>query len=279
MRPHRFVLTLALLVAGCAGGDRPDPATHLTEIAGPAGVIAVDDGGQGGVPIVFVHSLAGNAAQWSAQLTPLRATRRALAIELRGHGHSAPAPDGDYTIAAMSRDLAAVVDSLGLQRFVLVGHSLGGGVALAYAGMAPERVAGLVLVDPIGDGTKFPAEQVEPFLAQVEAEYDSVITRYWWQIAGNDSALSVRLLDDLRRTPRDVVIAAMKEALRFDPGPALARYRGPAFAIVTPQNDQPFSLHQVGKFPHRIVDGTGHWIQLERPAEFNRILDSVLAGW
>jgi pimeloyl-ACP methyl ester carboxylesterase len=65
--------------------------------------------------------------------------------------------------------------------------------------------------------------------------------------------------------------------MRFDPDPALARYQGPMLSVVTPYNDQPFSLHRLGKgFPHQVVSGTGHWIQLDRPDELNRQLDEFL---
>jgi pimeloyl-ACP methyl ester carboxylesterase len=65
--------------------------------------------------------------------------------------------------------------------------------------------------------------------------------------------------------------------MRFDPDPALARYQGPKLAIVTPSNDEAFSLHRLGKgFPYRVVTGTGHWIQLDKPEEFNRLMDHFL---
>ena len=133
-------------------GACDDRSMSPTQVTGPAGALEVDDGGRGGLPVVLVHSLAGNSTHWTAQLEHLRRDRRAVALDLRGHGRSEPPKDGDYTIAAMAGDIAAVVDTLGLDRFVLVGHSMGGGVALAYAGAHPDRVAGLVLVDPIGDG-------------------------------------------------------------------------------------------------------------------------------
>src|ERR1700724_319123 len=101
---------------------------------GPAGALAIDDGGRGGLAGVFVHSLAGNSSHWAAQLQHLRPSRRAVALDLRGHGRSEPPKNGDYSIAGMAGDIEAVVDTLKLDRFVLVGHSLGGGVALTYTG-------------------------------------------------------------------------------------------------------------------------------------------------
>lgn len=250
----------------------------VQRIAGPAGMLAVDDGGQGNPPVLFVHSLAGNAGHWAAQLAHLRESRRAVAVELRGHGRSDPPADGDYRIESLADDVAAAADALGLERFALVGHSLGGGVALTYAGAHPERVERLLLADAIGDAAGLPPESTGPFLAALDSPaYAETIEGYWASITGQNAGIRERLLADLRATPRDGVVAAMRAVARFDPKPALARYRGPLLAVVTPQNDYPFSLHRLGAgLPHRVVEGTGHWLQLERPEEVNRILDRFL---
>jgi len=248
-------------------------------IAGPAGGLAVDDGGRGEIPIVFVHSMAGNAGHWATALQHARSSRRAVAFDLRGYGRSDPPRNGDYSIAGMAGDIGAVADHLHLQRFILVGHSLGGGVALEYAGAQPDRVAGLLLLDPIGDGTLIPAAEVRSFLEGLEASYDRFIQDYWTQIAGPDATVRERLLADLRATPRESVVQGFQTVMRFDPKPALARYRGPILSVVTPYNDEPFSLHRLGKgFPHQVVEGTGHWIQLDKPEVFNRLLDDFLSN-
>jgi pimeloyl-ACP methyl ester carboxylesterase len=250
-------------------------------VRGPAGALAVNDRGpraeRGDLPVVLVHSLAGNSTHWAKQLEHLRPTRRAVALDLRGHGRSEPAKNGDYSIAGMAGDIAAVVDTLGLDRFVLVGHSMGGGVALAYAGAHPDRVAGLLLLDPIGDGKQIPPAAAQSFLGGFESDYEAASRKYWTQIAGSDGAIQKRLLADLEATPREVMVPVLRSVMQFDPDPALARYQGPVLAVVTPQNDMPMSLHRLGKgFPHRVVGGTGHWIQLGKPEEFNRVLDQFL---
>jgi pimeloyl-ACP methyl ester carboxylesterase len=256
----------------------------ISRVRGPAGDLAFEDGGPSQpassvLPIVLLHSLAGSIAQWSAQLSHLRVTRRTVAIDLRGHGRSSAPSDRNYALAAMAADVAAIVDALNIGKFVLVGHSLGGGVALTYAGLHPERVAGLLLLDPIGDGTQLPAAEVSSFLDGITTNYDRTVPAYWSQIAGPDAAVRERLLADLQATPRETVIAGFQEAMRFEPRPALRRYRGPMLSVVTPSNDQPFSLHRVGNgFPHRIVQGTGHWIQLDKPDEVNQIIDEFITG-
>lgn len=250
-------------------------------VAGPVGALHVDDGGPaqptGLLRAVLVHSMAGNTAQWSAQLGHLRRTRRAVALDLRGHGRSDPPKNGDYSLTGMAADIGAVVEKLNLGKIVLVGHSIGGGVALTYAGAHPDRIAGLLLLDPIADGKQISPAQAQPLLDGLNADYDTTITEYWKGIAGPDDAIRQRLLEDLRATPRETVVRAFREVLRFDPDPWLARYQGPILSVVTPYNDQLFSLHRLGKgFPHQVVQGTGHWIQLDKPDEFNCILDKFL---
>jgi pimeloyl-ACP methyl ester carboxylesterase len=241
------------------------------------GRLVVDDGGRGGLSVVFAHSLAGNARHWEGQLDHLRMSRRAVAFDFRGHGQSQSAPDGDYALSAMATDIGEVVDTLGLDRFVLVGHSMGGGAALLYAAAHPDRVAGLLLVDPIGDGKQISVAEADDFIGGFESDYDNASRMYWTGIAGPNGAVQSRLLADLRATPREVVLAVLRSVMRFDPEPALARYQGRILSVVTPANDQSFSLHRLGKgFPHRVVTGTGHWIQLDRPDELNQIMDQFL---
>jgi pimeloyl-ACP methyl ester carboxylesterase len=247
-------------------------------IAGPAGKLAVDDGGTGPA-VVFLHSLAGNTGQWAAQLEHVRKTRRAIAVDLRGHGHSEPPSDGQYRIEVQVSDMDAVVDALGLERFAVVGHSFGAGVALEYAAARPARISHLVVADPIGDGTQTPEAEIRPFLEALDSPaYTETIEGYWSSIAGSDGGVLERLLADLRATPRETVIGGLNAVMAYDPKPALARLRTPTLAIVTPANDFPYSMHKVGSgLPHRVIEGTGHWLQMERPAEFNRILDQFLA--
>jgi pimeloyl-ACP methyl ester carboxylesterase len=248
-------------------------------VAGPAGKLAVDDGGRGDA-VIFVHSLAGNMGQWSGQLDEVRKRRRGVALDLRGHGASEAPKNGEYFVEAHAEDVAAVADGLGLERFALVGHSFGAGVALTYAAAHPERVTHLLLADPIGDGPETPEALVRPFLEALDSPaYTETIEGYWSSIAGSNGAVLERLLRDLRQTPQEAVVRGLHSVMAFDPKPALAKYRGPTLAVITPANDYSYSMHRVGTgIPHRVIAGTGHWLQIERPAEFNGIMKRFLEG-
>src|SRR5437773_7043729 len=98
-------------------------------------------------PLVLLHGITGHARTWDRLAADLAPHFRIVALDQRGHGDSPPAPDGDYTMGTMAQDLGAVADALGLGTFTLLGLSMGGRVAIAYAGGQPSRVERLVIVD------------------------------------------------------------------------------------------------------------------------------------
>lgn len=257
------------------------PESVSAWIAGPAGNLFVRDGGPGGaepLPVLFLHSLAGNGGQWALQLDHLRRRRRAVALDFRGHGDSDPAEDGDYSIAGLVADVGAVADELGLRRFVLAGHSLGAAVAIEYAGRHPERVAGLLLADPNGDQTLVPAEQVDPFLEALREDPLGELDSYFRQlILGGDRDAGRWVLEDLRLTHEEAIPEALASSIRRSPLPALDRYQGPKLSIVSDMNSLSYSLHRlVPDLPTRLMPGTGHWLMMDRPETFNHLLDEFL---
>src|SRR5438093_9868035 len=113
----------------------------------------LDWGTAGRPPIVFLHGGGLNAHTWDLVCLGLRRERHCFALDQRGHGESEWSPVMDYGTESHVGDLQAFVEQLGLDRFVLVGMSLGGANALAWAGRHSARLAGLVLVD-IGPETR-----------------------------------------------------------------------------------------------------------------------------
>ncbi len=100
-----------------------------------------------GVPMLLLHGFGNEAHIWD-DFAPIVAPHyRTLALDHRGHGQSDWDPEGRYEIDALVADLETVTAALGIERLVLVAHSLGGRVATLFAGRHPERMAGFVLVD------------------------------------------------------------------------------------------------------------------------------------
>jgi len=98
-------------------------------------------------PLILLHGFTGHARSWDHFADAMADRFRVLALDQRGHGDSDRARDGDYRISAMSGDLEAFADALCPASFTLLGLSMGGRVAIAYAGAHPQRLERLVLVD------------------------------------------------------------------------------------------------------------------------------------
>ena len=269
-------LLVSLALASCTRlMGAPEPADGPRSIPGQAGAIYIDDGGHGGVPVIFLHSFGGDSSHWASQLDHLRHHRRALAIDLRGHGKSAKPKDRDYSVDAFVRDLEVVVRELKLERFVLVGHSLGAAVANAYAGKHPRQVAGVVLV---GAGGRMPAEQSQKVMASLDANYNQTMTQYMDRLV-EDAQPHVRteLVAQLGKMPREDAMAIIGALFKDDPLPAYDRYKGPRLLVYSAKSDSTGGLQTVRKDAKQVpIEGTSHWPHLDKPKEFNAALDEFL---
>jgi pimeloyl-ACP methyl ester carboxylesterase len=143
----------ALTIAGAAAlvftaTDAGLPAARLQPVSVRAGSLALRVVRSGrGEAIVLVHGFGESLVTWRSVFTRLADSADVVALDLPGHGLSSK-PASGYATDSLAADLIEALDALGIERAVLVGHSLGGAIAAATALRAPERVAGLVLIDP-----------------------------------------------------------------------------------------------------------------------------------
>ena len=111
-----------------------------------------------GEPIVLIHGVAGRAAQWDQTMVQLAENHTVIAPDLLGHGESAK-PRGDYSLGAFASGIRDLLIGLDIEGATVVGHSLGGGIAMQFAYQFPERCQRLVLVSSGGLG-----QEVHPVL-------------------------------------------------------------------------------------------------------------------
>lgn len=248
-------------------------------VQGPRGRLRVDDGGDGSPPVLLVHGGAARLGQWSAQLDHLRRTRRAAALDLRGHGDSDPPRDQDLSLEALADDVLAVADSLELGRFVLVAHSLGTAVASVLAAAHPDRLTGLVLVDG-GCWLPTPAELEEVRQIFRPAAYAASMER-WFEplLTGARPETRAAVLDGLRATRREVFMGSIYGSMGHDPRPAIAAFQGPLLIVAAAALGGPAMFQRaIPGLPFALIEDASHWVMMDAPEAFNERLDRFLAA-
>jgi pimeloyl-ACP methyl ester carboxylesterase len=149
----RAHLELSAVTAGVGLPEIVLPSEHHL-VLGRMRLHYLDWGTAGLPPVLFLHGGGLNAHTWDLLCAALRGQWHCLALDQRGHGESEWSPEMDYSTESHVGDLQAFLDALKLERLVLVGMSLGGINALAWAGKHSRRLAGLVLVD-VGPEIRF----------------------------------------------------------------------------------------------------------------------------
>jgi pimeloyl-ACP methyl ester carboxylesterase len=238
--------------------------------------------GNGKGTLVFVHGWTCDASSWEAQVPEFAKKYRVITLDLPGHGKSASPADGRFSMDLFARAVEAVRAESGAGKIVLVGHSMGAPVIRQYARLYPQHVAALVAVDGPLDMRQFGGGDGRPFtpppmtgaegMKNREAMIQSMFT------PNTAPAIQQHVLKMMLAAPEATAAGAMNAvmdpALRkadVTPMPALAIYAGTA---QMPNVEEARKV--LPKFEATQVAGTGHFVMMEKPAEFNRLLTAFL---
>jgi acetyl esterase/lipase len=263
------------------------PAAAETVVKAPDGVpIAYDARGKGGTALVFLHGLGSDRTSWRGQLDLFAVDYRVVNVDLGGHGSSGTGRES-WTVAGLAGDVEAVVKALDLERVVLVGHSMGGHVALFAAARMPGRVIGIIGVDTLQDAEfRWPeaeaARMIESFERDFAQTMDAAVRSMF--PAGADPALVERIAARASAANRPAVLGLLRDFPRLDLPQAFRGARVPVRCI----NSAPWregtlrtaveTNRKYADYDAIILEGTGHYPMLERPAELNARLRQAVAA-
>lgn len=252
-------------------------------------VVYEDEGG--GVPLLLVHGHPFDRSMWTPQLARLPRTGwRVVAPDLRGYGQTSLVA-GVTPLHTFAADLAALLDHLGVDRAVLCGLSMGGQIVLEFHRLFPDRVRGLVLADTYAQaetaqGRAARHAQADRLLREGMAGYaEEVLTTM--VAPHNVEALpqvAEHVLAMMRGAPPEGAAAALRgRADRPDYTDMLPRIAVPTAVVVgaedefTPVRDAEYMHERIPDSTLAVVHGAAHLPNLERPAEFDRAVDGLLA--
>jgi len=244
-----------------------------------------------GPPIIILHGLFGSSTNWRTVAKQLAGNYQVFLVDQRNHGSSPHTDSMTYT--DMAEDMGAFMDRSNLARATLVGHSMGGKTAMAFALQHPERVESLVVVDvsPVTYGHDF--INLIKVMRSIDLEGVARRADVDTQLANSieDSGLRLFLLQNLVddrpgfrwRINLDAIEANMPRITAAPETPANTRYPGRTLFVRGERSEYILPEHQeiiLELFPNAeitTVQEAGHWIHAERPEQFMQVLGQFLS--
>ncbi len=243
--------------------------------------MAYVDRGGGAPALVFIHCGNCQMGIWKETLDAFGRTHRVVAMDLAGHGKSSSNRES-WSLEGLGADVAELVKTLNLGKVVLIGNSLGGPTALEAAKiLGPAQVMGVVAVDTLQNVEMvWPEESFNQMLAAYQADFTKSCDAHMLQIVAPTASAEVK--DRIARETCDndpkAFLALFPTLRTYDQAKALAASGVPVRAINGSQFPTATDVnrkHSPG-FTAVILDGVGHYPQVERPAEFQAELRKVV---
>ena len=282
---HR--LTRCLLIASLLIGVAAQAEERLMRGVTQAkdGVqIYYESGGSGSPALVFIHGWNCDRSYWSAQLPFFAATHQVVAIDLAGHGDSGVSREA-WSMANFGTDVSAVADALQLEDIVLIGHSMGGPVALEAARLLQGRVKMVIGADTLSDvSLRYADAQLAGMLAAMEADFPGIVeglVRSSFFLPTSDPALIDEIARDMGAAPPAAGIGAFEGFAHWyneDVERTLADIDVPIRLINSDYRPTNTRAGQAltASFEATMMSGVGHFVMQEDPAQFNAVMTELL---
>lgn len=240
--------------------------------------------GKGVQTLVFIHGWSGNSGFWREQVPILADKARLILIDLPGHGQS-DKPHADYTMDYFAHGVLAVMRDARVRKATLIGHSMGVPVICRVHAQAPDKVAALVAVDGLLRRPEFKPDEVEKYLAPYRTpDFREHVTKFIYSMFPDASGypLRDRVLAEVMATSPHVMSSAMHGMFGTNqPAWDLRDVKVPVLVLNAPNprwnaEYEAYARALSPKTDYRVLEGTGHCLMLEKPAEFNAALVSML---
>jgi pimeloyl-ACP methyl ester carboxylesterase len=236
--------------------------------------------GKGKPALVFIHGWCCDKRYWSYQVPYFARRYKVVAVDLAGHGASGLGRKR-WTMEAYGADVVAVIEMLGLEDVILVGHSMGGSVIIEAARRMPERVIGLIGIDTFHNfETEYPAEPIVGFISGFEENFRKNTDEFVRDMFTPDSDPNIveRIAEDMSSAPPWIGISSLREYFDYDVKEALKDVRVPIYCINSDllATDVEVGRRHARSFEVKLMPGMGHFIMIEDPETFNQLLTETV---
>lgn len=243
--------------------------------------MAFEQAGAGEPPLVFLHGFACNRTFLAPQMAHFAAGHRVVSVDFLGHGDS-DKPRRAYRIPGFAAEVARLLEHLDLRGVVVVGHSMGGSVALELAAGWPERVRAAVSMDStLISSTERKTRVLPAMLTALEGPHFQMAARRFagsMFLPSDGQELKGRVEEIMSSPPRHVLVELTRALIAWDGLPALARLKRPLLYIGSrrPLTGQAAMLASSPWVQYAQAAGSGHFLTLIVPEQINAMLERWL---
>lgn len=232
--------------------------------------------------LIFIPGWLCTAESWEATAERLSGQYRTVTVDLAGFGHSTPGGRTDWSFGHFGRDIVALIAAIEATSAVLVGHSMGGAIAVEAAIAAPKRVAHVVAVDSLihpafYDAT--PEGGIEPVVASFSGDFATAVSAAMEAYVFPSSSTETRkAIASMASADPAGGMAVLREFLRWDVEQRLAMVQPPLSLMVAEAFvDDAVRDRWQRRYPFVPIGDSGHFIMLDQPENFDLALTAMIA--
>ena len=234
------------------------------------------------VPLIFLHGVLGSSEIWKPQVSYFKNQRRIIILDLRGHGQS-DKPRGKYSITQFSDDLHALMKNLDVEKAIIIGHSLGGMVALRFTLDYQDMVDKLVLIDSTAKPASSFGRRLLLSLSKslMDISYRSFLKIYVSRYSDLEDLDLEEVVTRLLQTPKHITKSCFAAIAGFNVTSELAKIRVPTLIIHGGESSTPVVLakYMNQHIPNAeliIIEGAGHASPKENPEKIWKAIEKFI---
>jgi len=257
---------------------------HDIAISSDSERIAYNVHGAGKTTLIFVHGWSCDSRYWQKQFSDFSQEYQVIAIDLAGHGNSS-LDRLESTMLSFAEDIKAVIEKEKIDKAILIGHSMGGGVIAEAAQLMPEKVSAIIGIDTLHNvAEKVPQKELDEMVNPFEVDFKNAAKSFISSMLteGTDKKLIDWLKEDISSAPKRVAINAFRNYIgQYVNGEAVKVFKKiavPAVSICAklwPSNPDENRKH-IQSYKIYYIEETGHFPMLEKPAKFNALLKEAI---
>ncbi len=278
-----IVLCSALLLTGCTDSSSVQ-ARYDVAVSADSERIAYNVYGTGTTSLIFIHGWSCDSRYWKHQTSEFSEDYQVITIDMAGHGHSS-FNRIDYTMLSFAEDIKAVIDKENINRAILIGHSMGGGIIAEASRLMPNKIIAIIGIDTYQNvDEKYTKEALDGMIEPFKNDFVSAAKGFISPMLpeGTEKSLVNWIKEDMSSAPKEAAISAINNYLeQYVNGEAPKIFEDINIPVVSinarlwPTNPEANRKH-MKKYKLFYIEETGHFPMLEKPEKFNTLLKEAI---